>query len=54
MPIQEECSKYIKLLKDTEELNQEMRYLAAESFKEGWLQCELELKAKGLLNALPR
>jgi len=36
----EEASKYIKLLKETEELSQEMRALARESFVEGWVQCE--------------
>lgn len=36
----QERSKYIKLLKDTEDLSQEMRALAAESFTEGWIQCE--------------
>jgi len=40
----EERSKYIKLLKDTEGLTPEQRSLAAESFTEGWVQCELYLK----------
>jgi len=39
----EECNKYIKLLKQLEpELSQEMRALARESFVEGWVQCELK------------
>jgi hypothetical protein len=37
---------YIKLLKATEELTPEQLYLARESFNEGWLQCELALKAQ--------
>jgi hypothetical protein len=36
---------YMKLLKDTEELTVEQLYLARESFNEGWLQCELTLRA---------
>lgn len=37
----EACSKYIRLLKDVEELTQEELALARESFDEGWQQCEL-------------
>ena len=51
MPINEEASKYIKLLKSTEELNGEQLALARESFVEGWIQCELEMKRNS--DALP-
>lgn len=44
MTQKEACNAYIKLLRDTEELTVEQRYLARESFNEGWLQCELALK----------
>lgn len=43
-PMIEERRRYIKLLKDTEELSQEMLSLASESFNEGWIQCERQLK----------
>lgn len=36
----DERSKYIRLLKDNEELSQEMLAMARESFTEGWRQCE--------------
>jgi hypothetical protein len=42
----EERSKYLKLLKDTEELSQEMRAMASESFTEGWIQCERHMKER--------
>jgi hypothetical protein len=42
----QERSKYIKLLKDTEDLSQEMRALAGESFTEGWIQCERAMKER--------
>lgn len=38
--LSEECSKYAKLLKDTEELSPEMLAIAKEAFTEGWIQCE--------------
>ena len=47
----EERSKYIKLLKSTEDLSQELRYMASESFTEGWIQCERYMKEQA--NALP-
>ena len=45
MSMREACEVYMKLLKDTEELTQEQRHLARESFNEGWLQCEATRRA---------
>ncbi len=44
--LSEERSRYIKLLKSTEDLSQEMLYLAKESFTEGWIQCERLMKER--------
>ncbi len=45
MAMNEEASKYVSLLKKHwPDTSQEMRHMARESFIEGWIQCELELK----------
>jgi len=43
MTLDEARKAYMKMLKDDEELSSEAKYLARESFTEGWIACERNL-----------